>query len=237
MSYRRATARCSTRGQPRPQVAPPSAPQRLAPVPRGTRTGQPLPQAEAGDAKHRDWIGKTAPSNSLRPRAFLRTQPSRRDRAADATPGGRPLFLAYARATSAGAGLFPKTVFVRAHPSDVLLACRLQPTLSARWRKSIKQLLVVWSISYSSSRARGPYLPQPYLSARQRFILHSAHAEVAESLFRRGARGFERTGLKPAGLRLRRGGAPKGRFIGHPAEKSQLCPRALAIHSISPSAK
>ncbi len=35
-------------------------------------------------------------------------------------------------------------------------ACRLQSPLSARWRKSTKQLSVVWSISYSSSRARVP---------------------------------------------------------------------------------
>ncbi len=38
--------------------------------------------------------------------------------------------------------------------------------------------------------------------------------------FRRGARWFERTGLKPAGLRFRRGGAPKGRFTGHSGEKT-----------------
>ncbi len=40
------------------------------------------------------------------------------------------------------------------------------------------------------------------------------------SLLRRGARWFERTGLKPAGLRLRRGGAPIGRSTGHPGEKT-----------------
>ena len=34
---------------------------------------------------------------------------------------------------------------------------REKRSLSARWRKSAKQLLVVWPISYSSSRARGDY--------------------------------------------------------------------------------
>ncbi len=53
-----------------------------------------------------------------------------------------------------------------------------------------KQLCVVWPISYSSSRAR---------------LSYPDHAGTA---------------LRPGRPRLRRGGAPIGRFIGHPAEKN-----------------
>ncbi len=73
-------------------------------VPLGTRTGQPRPQAEAGDAKHRDWIGKTAPPNALlRPRALTQISPWR----AGASPREGPLFLAYARADLASSGPKP----------------------------------------------------------------------------------------------------------------------------------
>ena len=41
-------------------------------------------------------------------------------------------------------------------------------------------------------------------------------------LLRRGARGLERTGLRPARPRLRRGGAPTGRFISLAGEKQSL---------------
>ncbi len=44
------------------------------------------------------------------------------------------------------------------------------------------------------------------LSARLGDSFYFAKSEIVESLLRRGARWFERTGLKPAGLRLRRGG-------------------------------
>ncbi len=56
-------------------------------------------------------------------------------------------------------------------------------------------------------------------AARLGDSFYFAKCEIVESLLRRGARWFERTGLKPAGLRLRRGGAPKGRLIGLTGEK------------------
>ncbi len=57
-------------------------------VPLGTRTGQPLPQAEDGDAKHRDWLSPKLG------RDFPMT--------ADATPRRKAAISRYARATSAG---------------------------------------------------------------------------------------------------------------------------------------
>ncbi len=72
-------------------------------------------------------------------------------------------------------------------------ACRLQPAWSARWRKSTKQLSVVWSISYSNSRARGFSLylamqtqQKPRRGGRPRgFHLDCALAQRLKSLFRR----------------------------------------------------
>ena len=46
-------------------------------------------------------------------------------------------------------------------------------------------------------------------------------------LLRRGARGLERTGLRPARPRLRRGGAPTGRFISLAGEKQSLPARLV----------
>ena len=63
-------------------------------MPLGTRTGPPLSEAEDGDSANRDELCKI-----LGPK-LGRVLPM----AADATPGGRPLFLAHARATSAGDG-------------------------------------------------------------------------------------------------------------------------------------
>ena len=58
-----------------------------------------------------------------------------------------------------------------------------------------------------------------------------AVSKIVESLLRRGARWFERTGLKPAGLRFRRGGAPKGRLIGLAGKKASAM---RAVYSTKP---
>ena len=60
---------------------------------------------------------------------------------------------------------------------------------------------------------------QPALSARWRILAkqHELFRQYPTPAVARGI--FERTALKPRGLRLRRGGAPIGRFIGHPGEK------------------
>ena len=61
---------------------------------------------------------------------------------------------------------------------------------------------------------------KPAPSARLGDSFYFAVSKIVESLLRRGARWFERTGLKPAGLPLRRAGAPTGRFTGHSGEKT-----------------
>ncbi len=77
--------------------------------------------------------------------------------------------------------------------------------------------------------------PRPTVSGRApgKFFRFNSSLKRYISLLRRGARWFERTGLKPAGLRFRRGGAPKGRLIGLTGEKNCLCPRALGNSSVS----
>ena len=64
--------------------------------------------------------------------------------------------------------------------------------------------------------------PRPTVSGRApgKFFRFNSSLKRYISLLRRGARWFERTGLKPAGLRFRRGGAPKGRLIGLTGEKT-----------------
>ncbi len=65
------------------------------------------------------------------------------------------------------------------------------------------------------------------LTARLGDSFYFARCEIVESLLRRGARNLERTALRPGWPRLRRGGAPIGRFTGHPAAKT-VSVRALA---------
>ena len=68
-------------------------------------------------------------------------------------------------------------------------------------------------------------------TARLGDSFYFAQCEIVESLLRRGARWFERTGLKPAGLRFRRGGAPKGRLIGLAGKKASAM---RAVYSTKP---
>ncbi len=119
-------------------------------------------------------------------------------------------------------------------------ACRLQPAWSARWRRLAKTTHVVWSISYSSSRARGFSLyleiqtqQKPRRGGRPRgFHLDCALAQRVKSLFRRaGNQKPASTALR--GRRLTKAertpakhptGAPGGRCLpapgtGHSGEK------------------
>ena len=88
--------------------------------------------------------------------------------------------------------------------------------------------------------------PRPTVSGRApgKFFRFNSSLKRYISLLRRGARWFERTGLKPAGLRFRRGGAPKGRLIGLTGEKpapsarqrNPVQTRALRLNDFAPKA-
>ena len=109
------------------------------------------------------------------------------------------------------------------------------------WRWLVHSVGVRLSYLQPNTRATGPKnrsaptvigralavsIPTFFVRAPWRFILHSAHAEVGESLLRRGARNLERTALRPGRPRLRRGGAPFGCSTGLPVATCIV--RALA---------
>ena len=89
-----------------------------------------------------------------------------------------------------------KTVSGRAALESWSLFCK------GRWRQLVFQKTII-------ARAPREILSDKLFVYRLDFLL------------RRGARWFERTGLKPAGLRFRRGGAPIGRLIGLTVEEIQ----------------
>jgi hypothetical protein len=176
-------------------------------VPLGTRTGPPLPEAEEGNSANRDELCKI-----LGPK-LGRVLPM----AADATPGGRPLFLAYARATSAGVDR--KTT----QPPP----CSAQQSLTARLGKFFRfNSSLKRGISLLRPGAQGFSLhfatqtqQKPRRGGRPRgFHLDCALAQRAKSLFRRAGdqyRSATSWNWPQAGRAPRaRGGLAKLRFAG-----------------------
>ncbi len=149
-------------------------------------------------------------------RYFLRPKLSRELTITGRTPGGRPVPSGTRTGTAAKkASCRPKTAIcdrapLRRPPRRAQLRC-----CSAGYG----------AVSEKQSR------PTVFDRAPGKFYRFNSSLKRYISLLRRGARWFERTGLKPAGLRLRRGGAPKGRLIGLTGEKNCLYPRALGNHS------
>ena len=111
-------------------------------------------------------------------------------------------------------------------------------SLSARWRKLAKQLMVVWPISYSSSRARVPLgtrklgfslnYSRKLRPQKQRFVCLFSYSRLVETGGRRhprrkaGAARHTKAGIcsdKPAGVS--RETTP---------QNYELCPRALGNH-------
>ena len=212
MSYRRATARCSTRGQPRPQVAPPSgwlrcraarepgslyprprtATLRVATLPRLFRPrsslGEPTPPDEP------DCCSKTA----IVDRAPLRRPPRKAGAARHAKTGicsDKPAGVS--RETAPSLPLLRQTIIGRA-PGLSSPHGGPSPPPATGPQHSLRS----FAPAQATDRKTAP--PNSHCPRALRFILHSAYAEVVESLLRRGARGLR--GLRSraaAQLRLR----------------------------------
>jgi hypothetical protein len=147
--------------------------------------------AEAGNAKHRE---------TARPKLGQDLPTT-----AAATPHGRPVPLGTRTGTAAKkASCRPKTAIADRAPLR-------RPPRRAQLR--------CCSAGYGAVSEKEP---RPTVSGRApgKFFRFNSSLKRYISLLRRGARWFERTGLKPAGLRFRRGGAPKGRLIGLTGEKT-----------------
>jgi hypothetical protein len=206
--------------------------------------GVPSGTAEAGNAKHRDKLtSKLNPSSGLTPFSAQYRLAEAGGPSPPPATGPQHSLRSFAPAQATDRKTAPPTVFDRApgeiipdkltvYRRDFLLRRGARVELSRRAGTALRPRRPPLRRAGGAARhANRTCRAQFAWTARLGDSFYFAQCEIVESLLRRGARWFERTGLKPAGLRFRRGGAPKGRLIGLAGKKASAM---RAVYSTKP---